>query len=140
MFHLGLFCMLGNEQGTFVNVLCEKNAVVEITRTTFDIKKYGEFIPVNINPNTKKTLLELLQGGEKQLGQQYFKYDGFSKTGNCQGYVRGLLQGSNLYTPEIDKFVYQPLDKIVEKLPSFTSKIAKFTTDLGGIADRLMGG
>jgi hypothetical protein len=84
--------------------------------------------------------MELLQGGEKQLGQQYFKYDGFSKTGNCQGYVRALLQGSNIYTPEIDKFVYQPLDKIVERLPSFTSKIAKFTTDLGGIADRLMGG
>ena len=84
--------------------------------------------------------MELLQGGEKQLGQQYFKYDGFSKTGNCQRYVRALLQGSNIYTPEIDKFVYQPLDKIVERLPSFTSKIAKFTTDLGGIADRLMGG
>ncbi len=36
--------------------------------------------------------------------------------------------------------MYQPLDKIVERLPSFTAKIAKFTTDLGGIADRLMGG
>lgn len=136
LFHLGLFCVLNDGSGNFVNVLAEKNATIEITRTTFDIKQYGETQPIHIRNPIK--LIDLLDGGQKMLGNKYFIYDPFES--NCQMFVRALLQGSNLYSSEANKFVFQSVDNIVKALPSYVPKVARTITDLGAIADNLFGG
>jgi hypothetical protein len=139
MFHLGCFCILGNNQGSFVNVLCEKNAVVEISRTTFNINSFGENIPVYVNKNI--TLYEFLKNGENAMGNNYFKYDPFNRFGgngtNCQGFVKMLLQSNGFLTPEIDEFVFQPLDEIVKRIGEHTGAFAKAITTLGAVADNV---
>ena len=136
LFHLGLFCVLNDNAGRFVNVLCEKNATIEITRTTFDIKQFGETQPIHIR--NALSLNALLEGGQKMLGSNFFIYDPFES--NCQMFVRALLQGSNLYSEQANKFVFQSVENIVKTIPSYVPKVARTITDLAGIADNLFGG
>ena len=136
LFHLGLFCLMNDEKGRFVNVLAEKNAVIEVTRTTFNVNSYGETLPVHVFKPI--TLIQLLDGGQRILGDDWFKYDPFKN--NCQIWVRSLLMGATLYTEKENAFVFQPVEDIVKKMPSYVPSIARVVTDLGGIADRLMGG
>jgi hypothetical protein len=136
LFHLGLFCVLNDSAGRFVNVLCEKNATIEITRTTFNINEFGETKPIHIK--SPLTLNKLLEGGQSVLGQKYFVYDPFES--NCQMFVRALLQGSGLYTEDINKFVFQSVESIVKAVPSYVPKVARTLTDLGGIWDHITGG
>ena len=135
MFHLGLFAIIGNEKGQFVNILIQKNAVIEISKTSFNISSYGENIPIVINKPL--TINQLLEKGQKELGDKYFKYDAF--TNNCQMFIKALLSGSNLYNDKLNNFVYQSLDIILKNLPNSTPKIAKMITNLGGLTDKLLG-
>jgi len=135
MFHLGLFAIIGNEKGQFVNILIQKNAVIEISKTSFNISSYGENIPIVINKPL--TVNQLLEKGQKELGDKYFKYDAF--TNNCQMFIKALLSGSNLYNDKLNNFVYQSLDIILKNLPNSTPKIAKMITNLGGLTDKLLG-
>ena len=136
-FHLGLFCLLNDEKGRFVNVLCEKNATIEITKQTFDVNSFGETQVVYVNKPL--TLIQLLDGGQQQLGNEYFKYDAFNGN-NCQVFVRALLQGAGLYGSKEAEFVFQPLEEVVKKLPSYVPQVARVITDLGAMADTVMGG
>jgi|NOAtaT_6_FD_contig_71_474945_length_2627_multi_2_in_0_out_0_3 hypothetical protein len=139
LFHLGLFCILKNENAGYTNVLCEKNAVVEITKTTFDINKFGETMVVNVSGDL--TLNELLEGGQEQLGDKYFPYNPWNN--NCQWYIRALLQGSpnNIdYTDKLNEFVFQDIEEIVKETPKFSQKIASGITTLGGLFDKVIGG
>jgi hypothetical protein len=147
LFHLGCFCIVNNGAGTFKSILVEKNATIEISSTTFNISSYGENIPVYINNNI--TLNEFLKNGENLLGKDYFLYDPFNGNNgehngtNCQGYVRGLLEANGLYSPKINEFVFQPVDKILERFKkenvSYVPKVARVITDLGAVANNLIG-
>ena len=136
LFHLGLFCVLNDSKGQFFNVICEKNATIHIEQVSFNINGYGENIPVHVNKNI--TLNQLLQGGQNVLGDKYFYYDGFNGN-NCQVYVKSLLEGSGLYSPNVDKFVFQPLDKIIATIPKSTPVIAKAVTSLGAWFEKITG-
>lgn len=138
-YHLGLFCVLGNERGTFVNVICEKNEVIHIEKVSFNLDKYAtsnDIMPVAIK--TRLTLGELLDNAQRQLGDKYFYYDAFGGN-NCQTYCRSLLSGSGLLTPKLDSFVFQSLEEVIKHIPSVSQKIAHSITNLGGLFNNLLG-
>lgn len=147
MFHLGLFCIITNNSGTFANMLVEKNATIEISRTSFDVSNYGEIMPVPILKSI--SFGELLKNGEDKLKENYFLYDPFNgdtgkKGTNCQGFVRGLLEGSGLYTEQINRFVFQPLDILLKNVAGYVPEVSRVVTDIGAmasnIADKFFGG
>ncbi len=135
LFHLGLFCLMNDEKGRFLNCLVEKNAVIEVTRTTFNVNSYGETLPVHVFKPI--TLIQLLDGGQKILGNDYFKYDPFKN--NCQMFVRSLLTGAGLYGDRENAFVFQPVESIVKNMPSYVPAVARVVTDLGAVVNRVMG-
>lgn len=137
LYHLGLFVMVGDQMGRFYNILCEKNAVIDIKRTSFNIKKFGETIPAHVNIDIN--LNTLLANCQTLLGEKYFLYDAFDNN-NCQVFCKGLLEASQLLTPELEAFIYQPLETVIKMLPKSTPKIARIVTDLGAWFDRITGG
>lgn len=137
-YHLGLFCVLGNERGTFANVICEKNEAIHIEKVSFNLDKFAtgnDIVPVTI---TKRlTLNEMLTNAQAQFGDNYFYYDPW--TNNCQVYCKSLLSGSGLLTPKLESFVYQPLEDVIKHIPNVSQKLATGLTNLGGIFNNLLG-
>jgi hypothetical protein len=136
MFHLGMFLVINNNKGQFANLICEKNAVINIRRVSFDISKAGESVPVHVNKDL--TLNAFLDNAQKHMGDKYFKYDAFQGN-NCQVYVKSCLEANGFYNAKVGEFVYQPLDVVLKTLPKSTPFIAKAVTTLGGIWDKLIG-
>lgn len=123
LFHLYLRVELDGGQDV---VLVEKNQVLNISRWKSDPKDQ-ECIPVSLAGD--HTLMELLEGGRKDLGEEdFFIYDAFGR--NCQQFVLGILRASKLLTPEIRKFIYQPTTELVQKLGPNFAKTAKTLTDI----------
>ncbi|MDR3598405.1 hypothetical protein, partial [Clostridium sp.] len=96
-----------------------------------------ETMPVYVNKQL--SLNQMLDGAQKLLGDKYFKYDAFGEN-NCQVFVRALLHSAGLYKAKEESFVFQPVDKILEKMGAHVPKVARVVTDLGAIADRVLGG
>lgn len=136
LFHLGMFLILNDEKGNWVNVICEKNEVINLKRVSFDISKAGENITVHFNKDVK--LNQFLDNSEHQMGNKYFKYDAFGGN-NCQVFVKSCLMANGLYTKEIDSFVFQPLEKVIKTLPKSTPFIAKAVTTLGAWFNKILG-
>jgi hypothetical protein len=72
------------------------------------------------------TLNQLLDNGKKIQGDNFFKYSAFNN--NCQLFIKDILQGSNLYNPEINKFVFQDLTTL-ENEARIASKVSDFITN-----------
>ena len=137
-YHLGLFCVLGNERGAWANVICEKNEVIHIEKVSFNINSFAtgdDVTPVVVSK--RLTLKEMLDNAQKTLGDNYFYYDPW--TNNCQVFCRALLSGSGLLTPKLDAFVYQPLEEVIKHIPGVSQKLATGITNLGGIFNNLLG-
>jgi hypothetical protein len=74
-----------------------------------------------------------LQNAEVKGGADYFKYDAF--TNNCQMYINLLLDANNLNSEAARQFVLQDVGQLLKRIPSYTSGVARFATDLGALAD-----
>jgi hypothetical protein len=138
MFHLGLFAMVGNEIGQFYSVVIEKNEVIHIEKANFNLNGEKDVISVSINPNIRITLNDFLNNCQQFMGAKYFMYDAF--TNNCQMYIKSLIESNNLSTPQLIKFIYQPVETMIRNLPKSTQVFAKTLTNIGGIFNRLTGG
>jgi hypothetical protein len=137
LFHLYLRVEL---EGSKEIILVEKNQVLNITRWKSDPKDQ-ECIPVPLTWNVAggNTLIELLERGRKDLGDEdFFVYDAFSR--NCQQFVLGILRASNLLTPEIRHFIYQSTTELVKKLGPNFARNAKVLTDIAHTADIVIHG
>lgn len=108
----------------------EKLELINIQRSTNeaqgtqyqDVPLQGRQITLNEMVNRTRTMM----GDEK-----FFTYDAF--TNNCQVFVKSLLESVGLLTPNAMSFLFQPVDKLIKELPGYTSKVARFVTDLGGL-------
>lgn len=69
---------------------------------------------------------------------QFFLYDAFGDR-NCQSFIRDLLQTIGLYGEREKSFLYQPVDKLAQEIPSFAKKVSKSLTDLGGKVSLVLG-
>ena len=129
-FHLQLECVVAVSPTTQHRFTIEKNAVIEIHNAS-PLNKDSETMPVPFH--RPLTMNDLIEGAKRVMGDKFLYYDAFRC--NCQDFVMGLLTGSGLGNPQIYSFVKQPIDTLVEEVPSWTSRIARALTDLGGIAD-----
>ena len=84
------------------------------------------------------TLNGLLENAKVVLGKNYWLYDPFLN--NCQDFIMGLLKGSGLGNKVIFDFVKQPIDEVIQEIPSWTGKIGRALTDAGGVVDTIMYG
>ena len=74
LFHLGAFLMLNDGAGKFMNVICEKNEVMDLKRVSINIAGYGEK-PSRARPaaDSGVQLTAFLANAHKELGDKCFK-------------------------------------------------------------------
>jgi hypothetical protein len=123
MFHLFMLVRFLNNS----TVRIEKNEVIRINNT-FQLSKDVQSIDVPLL-GKKLTLNEMFNTTIQRVGQErVFRYNAFST--NCQMFIMDVLESNGLMNESLKAFIYQDMKQIVEKLPSFTQKIGKATTDL----------
>jgi hypothetical protein len=79
-------------------------------------------------------LLTAVENTYKKMGSNFFSYDAF--TNNCQNYVMNFLSSNGLLTGDAKNFIYQPVDDMVKKLPSYVKKFASSVTKIGSVVDK----
>jgi hypothetical protein len=115
----------------------EKLELISIQRSTM-IKPNTDYQDVPLNGKTI-TLNEMVNRTRTMMGdEKFFTYDAFAN--NCQVFVKSLLQSVGLLTPQAMSFLFQPVDKLLKELPGYTSKVARFVTDLGGLMKGVVDG
>jgi hypothetical protein len=123
LFHLGLEVVVNGER-----YVIEKNEVINVAPA----KPHTNTTEImNVPYNGSHTINSLLDGGKRILGNNYFKYDAFKN--NCQDFIIAILTGNNIGNQSVYGFVKQPLENLLKELPSYTDKVAKAITDMGGV-------
>jgi hypothetical protein len=79
-------------------------------------------------------LLTAVENTYKKMGSNFFSYDAF--TNNCQNYIMNFLSSNGLLTGDAKNFIYQPVDDMVKKLPSYVKKFASGITKVGSVVDK----
>lgn len=133
LFHLGLEVVvkISDQDDIYKRYVIEKNEVINI-QTAKAITNTTEIMPVPMN-GVGHTINSLLNGAKQVMGAKFFPYDPFYN--NCQDFIMSILTGSGLGNQSVFAFVKQPIEALVKELPSYTGKIAKAITDLGGVVN-----
>ena len=87
-----------------------------------------------INSDKVIPLLTAVENTYKKMGSNFFSYDAF--TNNCQNYIMNFLSSNGLLTGDAKNFIYQPVDDMVKKLPSYVKKFASGVTKIGSVVDK----
>ena len=132
MFHLGLVLTLASGK----QILIEKNEVINIGEPK-PMLPNSEVLELPPLP-TPTSLNQFIANGVAVKGDDFYRYDPFAN--NCQDFVAVLLKSNNDYPPQAVKFVKQPTESLLKKLPQWTGAIARGITDLGAIANVAMEG
>ena len=131
-FHLGIVLEL--EGGK--KLLLEKNAKPEFSENFKDTNDTVYMGPIQIRG--QPTLNEFIQRTvDKNSIYIVTNYDPFKN--NCQAFILMLLEANNSLTPTLKNFIYQDVQTLLERIPSFTDKIARFATDTGAKLQELTG-
>jgi hypothetical protein len=131
LYHLALIADLGNK-----TLVIEKNEVINVS-TSYNTSNKTEKLDVPLN-GKDFTINEMFEVGRKNVGEKkWFLYDPFSN--NCQYFIKYCLESINLYGTQEKDFLFQDLTELAKELPSYTKKIAKTTTDIGAVVNKLTG-
>ena len=131
-FHLGIVLEL--EGGK--KLLLEKNAKPEFSENFKDTNDTVYMGPIQIRG--QPSLNAFIQNTVDKNGMYKFtNYHPF--TNNCQAFILMLLEANNSLTPTLKNFIYQDVQTLLERIPSFTDKIARFATDTGAKLQELTG-
>lgn len=129
-----LFSIITLDNG--VNILAEKNNGLNIKQVSSYNPKNTDYVDATYIPSGL-TFKELLDNGQRVLGNKYFPYD--ATKSNCQQWVVGLLKGSSILTKQLQDFIYQDVATLFKDYQN-TLKIVKGITDIGSTADILIHG
>jgi hypothetical protein len=131
LFHLALIVNVSGR-----NIIIEKNEVVNIS---FNYQTTNKTQTMNVNlENQKMNINDMLTKTLNRIGpNKFFVYDSFSQ--NCQVFIRDILETNNLYSDDINNFVFQDVSELMKELPEFTRKGARFITDVGAFFRKLTG-
>lgn len=129
MFHLAL---------VINNTLClDKQDVIKL-RVTNCISQNSDVVHVKLN-NPDLTISELLERTRLFMGNAKFSnYNAL--TNNCQDFVSAVLRSNNLLTDSLYEFIKQDAASVFRNMPFFTERVARFFTDAGAVANRLLQG
>lgn len=133
LFHLGLevIVKVSDQDEIYKRFVIEKNEVINI-QTAKAVEKDTETMPVQMG-GVGHTINSLLNGAKQVMGAKFFPYDPFHN--NCQDFIMSILTGSGIGNDAVRAFVKQPIEEVVKQLPSYTGKIARAITDLGGVVN-----
>ena len=126
IFHLYLVISLADGHEFYL----EKNHVIKLAACDGTCTK-GESRPVAIPQGL--TLRMLLDRTAAKAGPELWRYS--AERDNCQAFARAVLLANNLLTPELEKFIVQPPEKLIPRLNPVARAIVQGATDIGHIAD-----
>lgn len=136
LFHLALVASVETPTG-LKNIILEKNETVDIG-TSYKTSKDTETFNVPLQFSRGITLNQLVQNTLNKMGKSnFFRYDAFIN--NCQVFIRNLLSSSGLLTTDADKFLFQPLDEVIKKVPSWVQPISRAITDIAAVGSKIIG-
>lgn len=129
MFHLAL---------VINNTLClDKQEVIKL-RVTNCISQNSDVVHVKLN-NPELTISELVERTRLFMGNAAFSnYNALYN--NCQDFVLATLRANNLLTDSLFTFIKQDASSVFRNMPFFTDRVARFFTDAGAVANRLLEG
>jgi hypothetical protein len=141
LFHLGILLELSN--GSDVKkVVLEKLERPHFTESWKDDANV-EYLPVTLkHPSGKRAfyrLNEFVQNTIDKIGIHNFVIYGGMRSINCQNFIMDLLNSNSSLTPEAKAFIYQPIEELVKKMPSWVDKISQGVTDLSARARQFFG-
>ena len=122
LYHLRIIILLDNN----IRLGLEKNEVINMVLNP-KIAKNAELKQVQQIPDNLK-LDDLLKGGQKILGDKYFKYNGYDN--NCQDFIVALFKGSNIGNEQDINFIKQDTKVLFENNKSVVNAMKK-VTDIG---------
>jgi hypothetical protein len=130
-YHLQLEVVVrvSDSDDTNARFVLQKNEVIDVSPAQPSTNK-TEMVEVPMSEG--HTMNSLLGNAKQTMGEKFFYYDAFHN--NCQDFVGALLAGSGLQRPDVAGFIKQPVDELVKEI-SFTDRVARGITDLGGIVD-----
>lgn len=136
LYHLSMVASVVMPDGSTVPIVIEKNEVINIST---DYKSSGKMEFVNI-PVTEQLTLRQMMDKAQAAGdaESWWRYDAFSY--NCQAFINRILDANGLNSPQIQSFVLQDVNTLLQKLPSYTSPLARTMTNLAGLANVAMYG
>ena len=67
------------------------------------------------------------------MNAHFFPFDAFHN--NCQDFILGTLQANVKLTKAAKEFILQPVDKLLGKLPPYTSPLTNIFTQFGAVLD-----
>jgi hypothetical protein len=135
LFHL--FMLINLTSG--VQLLLERNETVRLRLIKKgDVTPKTETMPVSGYGANSLTLQTLYQTTLSSMGQDlFYTYDAFQN--NCQNFILNVLGANNLLTPELNTFILQNIQSIVEDAPKFLPKLANGITTFARKARELFG-
>jgi len=135
LFHLALVVTVQCRDRETVDIIIEKNEVINISR---DYKVTNETETFPIKPKKIITLNKLLENTLNNVGERkYFIYDGF--TNNCQLFVRYILESNNLYDKKAEGFIFQDISQVLKGIPKYVKRIQKAVTDMASWYSKIVG-
>jgi DNA-directed RNA polymerase subunit H (RpoH/RPB5) len=137
LYHLGCLASI-NVNGTHKTVQFEKVESVKFFDGQHVSGSDVEYLDVPMNKQI--TLNQMTAKAREAVGDKmYFDYNGF--TNNCQKFIMyNLMNGLNVWNEQIKDFVMQDLNELSKEIPNATKAIMNTVTDIGQIADNVMGG
>jgi hypothetical protein len=141
LFHLGIMLEL-RRGGDTKNVVLEKLERPHFTESWKDDSNV-EYVPVILKqPSGKRafpSLNEFIQKTIDKIGIHRFVVYGGMRSINCQNFIMDLLDANNSLTPQAKAFIYQPIEELVKKMPSWVDKISQGVTDFSARARQFFG-
>jgi hypothetical protein len=131
LYHLFMDIYTENNQVVSLEKNAGVNMIVNPSRRDKEEKQSVSNIPQGI------TINQLIQNGINRMGNQFFRYD--SKVNNCQDFLLNILQANGIGDQSDYEFIKQKTEKLFKGLPVLKG-IAHAITDVGGIANKFIGG
>jgi len=77
---------------------------------------------------TNMNVEDFLENTQRSMGKaNYFTYNGFRN--NCQNFVISMLKSNGVLTLQLRDFVLQPIEELIDRLPSHTEETLNVVTD-----------
>ena len=136
MYHLGLKIGFSKSKNIKTYIIVEKNEVINISENLSNYKEGAESLGVYVNK--QQTLNEFLANAQKHMGDKYFLYNGANN--NCQVYVKTLLESNGYINKDLNSFIMQDAQTLVQSMPSYVGSVMNVATDMGAKFNEVIGG
>jgi hypothetical protein len=130
LFHLSMVITLDNG----ISLILEKNQNINLQQ--YEPAIYGpQTESKNVIMNRKPSLMSLMDNTLKRTGKErFFKYDAFKY--NCQVFLTDVLLSNGMLNDDLKKFILQPVDTLLQKLPNYTSKLSRMATNVASYFEK----